>query len=277
RLRELISRLETLPSLPTLYSQLLGELESPDPSTTNLAQLVSQDMGMSVKILQLVNSAFFGLRQHIPSSTQAVLLLGLDTMKILGLSVQAFAHFDRAQLETLGLASLWNHSVSAATLARQIAHVEGGDRRLLDYAFTAGLLHDVGKLVLVTLLPAEYTQTWQRVVEQGEPLLATESELLGATHPQVGAYLLGLWGLPRPIVEAVAWHHHPPEHTADQFSLVTAVHVANVLACELAAAAPIRAGFDIDRGYLDRLGLADHLPVWREICREAAAKGVSHE
>ena len=268
-LKQLIAQMETLPSLPVLYDEVMAGLQSFEATAGTIGELISRDMGMSVKVLQLVNSAFFGLRPHIPDPAQAVIVLGLDTIKILGLSAQAFTQFDQTQLEALSLGSLWAHSLAVGTFARRIAEVEGAERHVVDYAFIAGLLHDVGKLALAVLVPELYGLARTRAREEGIGLLRAEFDLLGTTHAEVGAYLLGLWGLPEPVVEALAFAHRPAWHPSEAFTPITAVHVANILEHTLYPGEDYQADVAVDEAYLARLGLMNRLPVWRAVCEEA--------
>lgn len=225
---------------------------------------------MTAKILQLANSISFGLGQHISNPTQACDLLGLDTIKILTLSVHTFSQFEQDQLDGLSLTALWDHSVAVGGVARRIALVEGAERKSADSTFMAGLLHDIGMLVLAVNLPEEHGSALALASKIG--YLEAERETFGSTHAEVGAYLLGLWGLPCPIVAATAFHHNLMKCLDNTFDTLTAVHVANALAREMY---PTRreAVATIDHAYLAKLGLTERLSVWREICRETNQEG----
>lgn len=270
RLKQLVSRMETLPSLPSLYCEIMRELESPKASAKTIGQIVEQDIGMSAKVLQLVNSAFFGLPQRVSSPAQAVVLLGLDTIRMLVLSVGIFAQFDQSRLRALSLTTLWDHSLTVAAFAKRIAENASTDRRIIDHAFTAGLLHDVGKLVLAASLPQEYAASLALAEKEGTGLSKAEQTVIGASHADVGAYLLGLWGLPEPIVVATAFHDIPPKYLDKDFSPLTAVYVANLLAHERFPQHVAGRQVIPEPEYLDRLGLAARLPLWRQICFETA-------
>lgn len=261
RLKQRLSRLETLPSLPSLYNDVVDELQSTTPSAETLARLVAQDIGMSAKVLQLVNSAFFGLTRHVPGPSQAVIMLGMDTLKVLGLSVKVFTEIEPPLLENPQLAGLWPHSVQVSVCAKAIAAAENADPQTVDYAFIAGLLHDVGKLALSAVLPGEHNTVLSTAANNGGNLLQAEYQSLNTTHAKVGAYLLGLWGFPPAVVEALAHHHNPGQYPGRQFNPVTAVHVANALT----GIGPHKP--EIDETYLHRLGLANRLPYWRKLCK----------
>ena len=270
RLKQAIARMHTLPSLPAVYHELMRELQWSDASLKGVGRIVARDMAMTAKVLQLVNSAFFGLRQHIADPVQAVIYLGLETLKALALSTQVFSQFDRAKLGHLPLKALQEHCLMVGALAKRIAETERADRQVVDYALAAGLLHDVGKLVLAVNHPQLYDEAMLLAAEQNIHPHEMEKQVFGTSHAEVGAYLLGIWGLPNPIVEALAFHLHPADHLAREFTPLTAVHVANVLAREASPCDGLHDGTSIDMDYLARLpGMAERLPVWRAISQEA--------
>ena len=228
-LRELASQMSSIPSLPKTYTEIVEELQSPEASIQRIGQIVSKDVGMAAKILQLVNSAFFGLRHNVSDPAQAASFLGVDTIKALVLSVHVFSQLKFADVDGLCLETLWNHSALAGALAKRISAEEGGSEQLRGDALTAGLLHDSGKLILAANLPDRYSEVLKVVRDDGVPLWEAERKHLGATHAELGAYLLGLWGLPDPIVEAVAFHHAPSRCPVEGLTPLLAVHVANAL------------------------------------------------
>jgi len=272
-LKRLVSQMETLPSLPSLCRTIEQELRSPEASTRKIAEIISQDIGMSAKVLQLVNSAFFGIRRHVATPGHAAVLLGLETIRNLVLSVHVFAQFDQADLGGLSLKVLWDHSMNVGMYARQLARSQNMDPGTVDHAFTGGLLHDAGKLVLAANLTEEYASVLARTSRKGIALHEAEREVFGSTHAEVGCYLMGLWGLPDPIVEALAFHHCPSRHGEEGFTPVTAVHVANILEHEMYSAESIQASSEVDDAYLIHLGLSRQQTEWRVRCREIAKGG----
>ena len=263
-LGRLICQMESLPSLPSLHKELVEELGSPEPSTEAVGQIVSRDMGMTARVLQLVNSTFFGPRHHVAGPAQAVTLLGLETVK--ALDTRVFSPFDQANVESLSLRPLWEHSAAVGALARRIAVAENAGQESTDYALMAGLLHDVGKSVLAAHLPVEYGAALALAARKGVASPEAERAVFGATHAQVGAYLLGLWGLPDPIVMAAALHHDPID---GQFNVLTAVQAADFLWHQACPTSRENVSAQLDDTYLARPGLAERLAVWREICQEA--------
>ena len=262
RLKELVSRMRTFPTLPSLYFEVVKELESSHASAERVGEIIVKDLAMTAKILQTVNSAFFGLSRTVTAPVEAVLLLGMETVKSLVLSIHAYSQLDKVKPLYFSTDKVWRHSQRVGALAKQIAQLENADQAIVDEAFTAGLFHDLGKLLMAANLPNEYSGAQALALKRKIPLWEVERELFGATHAETGAYLLGLWGLSIPLVEAVALHHSPGRSDNKNFSPITAVHVANVLDYQQTSE---QEGFvppDFDMAYLDELGLRDRLPVW---------------
>jgi HD-like signal output (HDOD) protein/CheY-like chemotaxis protein len=223
----LISGMQSLPSLPSMYAEIMTELRSPEASVARVAEIVSRDIGMTARILQIINSAFFGLPCHVTSAAQAVGLLGLDTIKGLALTLQIFERFDEEEMRGFPVERLWEHSLAVAASARRISKRQSSDERISDDAFLAGLLHDVGILVLIKQLPTSYVRVLTLMEEKKISQWQAEREVLGITHAEVGAYLLALWGLPDSIIEAVAYHHCPEKCPNRAFGPLSAVYEAN--------------------------------------------------
>jgi putative nucleotidyltransferase with HDIG domain len=268
-----VSQMKSLPSLPTLYSQIMKELQQPGASIKQVGEIIAQDVGMTAKILQLVNSAFFGLPRHISSPSQAVGLLGLDTVRALVLSIQVFSEFEKTNIESFLIEALWQHSVNVSQCANHIARAVKVEKKSIDDGLMAGLLHDVGKLVLSVNFPDKYPDALGLARSEGLQLWQAEREIFGASHAEVGAYLMGLWGLPDAIVEALAYHHRPSECPCSSFSSLTTVHVANYFDHADGMREKGIPESQPDMEYLRKIGMADQFPVWREICRAMQIKG----
>jgi HD-like signal output (HDOD) protein len=264
RLKQLATRIKSLPTIPALYQQLTNELRKEDASMEQIGEIISRDIGMTAKILQLVNSAFFGLPQPISSPAEAVMYLGLSTVRALVLSLQVFSQFKNPKLAGFSLDALANHSWKTAVLARRIARAESRDTKMMDQCFLAGLMHGIGRIILADGLPEQYSKVWEEARQKHLPLWEVEKAEFGASHADVGAYLLGLWGLPNPIVEAVVFQHSPSLCVVTEFSPLAAVHVASVFAHEKDGATA--ESVHIDEDYLTKLGLKDRIVEWREIC-----------
>jgi putative nucleotidyltransferase with HDIG domain len=258
-LKTIISRLRSIPSLPTLYEELTGALRSENPSLAQIAKIISRDVGMAAKILQLANSAFVGASGRVSSLVQALSLIGTETVRTLVLSVHVFSQFDGNSKVAASLPVLWDHSVEVSSLAQRIATTEGCTKAMGEESFTGGLLHDIGKVVLLAEMPKEYQQIFEVPADASKNL---ELERLGCTHAEVGAYLMSIWGLPLSLVHAVAFHHHPSETAETTFSSLTAVHAADAIA-SATDANPVNRDIELDLIYLERLGLRERESVWR--------------
>ena len=264
KLQSLVTQIDRLPSIPELYLKLVKLLENPDSDIDEVGKIIANDIGMTMTILKLVNSAFFGISRDINTTTEAVSYLGLDTIRSLVLTVNTFSQFDMAKVQNFSLDALLSHSLQTATIAKAIAQAEGVDEKFTDEAFTAGMLHDTGKLVLAAHFTAQFNRAVQLASEEKTPQDIAETQIFGVNHATVGGYLLNLWGLPTPVIEAITLHHAPGQTTDKTFSLLTIVHVADGLAHELTSTEPSQTAGRIDNAYLTELGLLDRLEVWRE-------------
>jgi HD-like signal output (HDOD) protein len=270
-LQQLVSNIKALPSIPTVYQELDAAMQSPHASINTAAGIIAKDMAMLSKILQVVNSAYFGLRRTISSPAHALSLLGLDRVKGLVLTVKLFEQCAQTGPLPVPLEQLWRHGLTTAVGARAIAKSESAGSLAVEHAFMAGLLHDVGLLVLNTNFPDRYREVFRLIKENGRPVLEAEREVFGATHADVGAYLLGIWGLHEVIVEAVAFHHQPLPAQQDNTRVLAAVHVANVLDEEGDRAVTGGMASDMSVEYLTACHLDKQIPAWREIYRETTS------
>jgi len=267
-LRRLVSQIDRVPSLPALYFEIVKELDSSEASMSQIAGIIAKDIGMTAKILKLVNSAFFGIARRLSDAQEAVSFLGVETIKSLVLSIQAFSQLDKASLPGFSPEVLWHHSLEVATMAKTIARAEHAELEVADESFTAGLLHDAGQLMLAGNFKARYTAMLQSARQQGLPLCEAETAEFGASHEDVGGYLLGLWGLPVPVAEAVALHHHPNRSRLRAFCPLTAVHAANALARRPTDPADRLLETPVDAGYLESLNLGGRFEVWRQLVQK---------
>lgn len=269
----MVGSLGELPSAPRLYVALTQALADPDSSMTDIAGVVEQDVAISAKILQLVNSAFFGLSRNVSSVQHAVSYLGVSILQSLVLSVEAFRVFTGAdQVEGFSIDEFDEHSQLTAGIARKF----GLPEHLAEPAVVASLLHDIGKLVVATRAPGRFRSALQTAQKKQQPLFQAETELYGVSHAEIGAYLLGLWGLPTAVTEAVADHHAPTRVPNQEFDAVAAVYVANILAHR---ANPSSLPFEpVDASLLQKLGVADRYPAWQDAAQELGSKAseVSH-
>ncbi len=269
KFRQTLAGMSSLPSVPSLYVELLQELNSDDPSLERVGWTIARDLGLSARILQLANSAFFGRARAIADPSEAVMYMGVETTKALVLSLKVLSQVQEIKIKEFHPDQLFKHSWATALLAKTICEMEFVNRTTADEAFIAGLLHDVGKLVFATNFPENYQLATQLSQKHRQPFYAAEQQIYGATHAEVGGYLLAIWGLSPAIVEAVAFHHQPMRNATSAFTAKTAVHVANVFANAYHHGE--HTGIHtVDVEYLKKIGLGDRLKAWREVCLEKA-------
>jgi len=253
RLAALVGHVGTLPSAPVAFQEILSCLQQPTASVADAARIVSRDVAMTANIMKVVNSAFFGARQAITSADRAVAYLGLDTLGALIVGHSVFKGGASNCLPGFSLERLWQHSVQTAIAARTIARHENQSAARADEAFLAGVLHDVGKVVYAT-----------RSAAANDPAASSDDTVaqMEAHHAEVGAYLLGLWGFPNSIVEAVAFHHAPSHACVDGLGLAGLIHVANRLVHHRDDDGSGVSDLGLAPGFLEGLGLTGHVPQW---------------
>jgi len=266
--QKLIAQMKKLPSPPNLYFKIVAELQSPDSSTDSIGAMVAQDPVLSAKLLQVVNSAVFGLQMQVASAAEAVMYLGMETTKALVLLAHTFSYFDKLRSAEFSVEKLWKHSVTTGKFAEQIARAQGCEADLVGQAFTAGMLHDIGKLLFAANMTEQFKVAIHLARKDSLHLWDAESKVFGATHGELGACLLGIWGLPMPIVEAVALHHYPIRFLSKQFCPLTAVHAANAIEHEIQKENQGLVFSTADTNYLTELGLNERFDRWRDLCQE---------
>jgi HD-like signal output (HDOD) protein len=267
-IKSIISQIESLPSMPAIYNEIVAEMQSEDPTIKKVGEIISKDLSMTAKILQMVNSAFFGLFRKINNPEQAVMVLGLETIKALVLSVKIFSEFNQDNFSWFNIDGLFNHSLAVSIYANTIIKDEGLDQSLINNSMMAGLLHDLGKLILATNFRQPYRQVLEEAQGTGRSTLDLEYEAFGTSHAEIGAYLMGLWRMENPIIEAIAFHHLPTRSLNQSMGLLTAVHVANSLEHEARATTDQNTAPQYDSGYLEKLEITGRIPQWRQVCKE---------
>jgi HD-like signal output (HDOD) protein len=272
-LKAVVGQMKRLPCLPSLYVEIVEELNRPSATIEHIGEIVSQDVAMTAQFLKLVISAFFGLSQAVTSAAEAALFLGADTIKALVLSIHTFSQFNDLGNQGFNLDALIHHSLRTAGRAKLIAEWEDATVKTRNECFVGGMLHDIGKLLLAANRPTDYQKVTRLIEEGGVSHCVAEKEVFGVDHASVGGYLLGLWGLPVPVVEAIALHHAPQRSTAPGFCALTAVHAANVFEHEADHGSRASTENDLDGPYLASLGLTHRVEAWREMELTAETKG----
>ena len=244
RLAPMVAGVGTLPSAPKAFQEILTCLQKPNASVADAARIVGRDVAMTANVIKMVNSAFFGSRRPVSTAERAVAYLGLDTLGALVLGHSAFKSGGASSIAGFSLEQLWQHSLDVAAAARTVAVHQKFSQPKADEAFLAAMLHDVGKVVFATA--------------KGSGL----AEQMAAHHAEVGAYLLGLWGFPTPIVEAVAFHHHPSQSSTEGLNLAVLIHIAEQLVQERQGKDADPSEGELEPGLLQKLGLEDRWPAW---------------
>ena len=269
--KELVSRVVSVPSLPALHDELLNELQSPGASLRRVAEIVATDIGMTAKIMQLISTSFFGTPQRLADPVEAVRLFDLDTLRALALSTGVFSPFSASGWSLSLLERLSEHGRTVAATAKAITEAEGGDASQAEDAHLAGLLHDIGLVVLLQHTPLRAAAVLQTSREKQIPLGQAEKLNEHETHAEIGGYLMALWGLPEPIIEAITFHHAPRDAGSTGFAPLTAVHVATALDADWSQGM-LGAPDPLDHDYLARLGRLDRLDVWRDLARSLQSR-----
>jgi HD-like signal output (HDOD) protein len=264
-LRALLGTLDTLPSAPEVYDHLVAILEDSKAGSPEVARIVEQDVALCAKLLQIVNSAFFGLASRVESVEGAVVHLGLTQLRAIVLWSHVFARADVVGPEQLE--EMQRDSLIVGRIVKRLMP----DAKQADRAFTAALLHDLGQLVLAGTQAEQY-QSLVRQSKSGEHSLVELERLhFGATHAQVGGYLLALWGLPASIVDAVSLHHEPRFEDNNDPRLVAVIHVASSFVEAAAEGLPL-AKAKLAVSYLEKAAVTAELPHWQEVAEQELRK-----
>jgi putative nucleotidyltransferase with HDIG domain len=225
QLRAIVGRINKLPSLPRIYSALQEAVRNDKVTVNEVARLVATDSAIAARVLQLVNSAFFRLARRITNIEQAIGYLGFTAIRNVAASVELFAQWGADRRSPLDPERLQSHVLAVAAAASALT----AKTPIADDTLLAGLLHDIGYWVLAQECPAELAKALELAVAEGIPLYEAETRVMGASHAEVGAYLLGIWGLPYSVIEAVAHHHQPRRVVQTQFDVLAALAIADSL------------------------------------------------
>jgi putative nucleotidyltransferase with HDIG domain len=233
-LRRISQSLLNLPTLPTLAAKLLDLVDNPNTNASNLAKFVAQDQVITARLLKLSNSAYYGHGREITSVHQAVVMLGFDMVREISLSVSVINAFRSAKgLEGFDISGFWDHSSAVGLAARTIA--KGWNPQMASEAFTAGLLHDIGKVILIQYLPEEFAEALATAQREGRNLYEAERDLFDTDHGEIGSWLALRWKLPKNLCDAMAFHHDLGKAPAESQNLVAIIQLADLLSRTLKA------------------------------------------
>lgn len=224
-LEEILAEVDVLPSLPTIVDELVRAMDKEDVSVDELVDGIAGDQALAARVLRVANSPFYGVQHKVSSIHDAVVVLGFRAIGSLVLAASVTGYFSPPAGYGFDLQGFWRHSIGAALAARALARKGGLDA---ETGFTAGLLHDIGRLMLVTRHTLEYADVMAECAGEDCPVCDAERRILGFDHAQVGEILARRWRLPAEIVRAVAQHHAP--EPVRECSYADIAHVADVLA-----------------------------------------------
>ena len=223
-LREFI---KTIPSLPTSVTKVLEICNNPRTSPADLNHVISLDPVLVGRVLKLINSAYYGLGQPITSLVRAIIMLGINTVKNLVLSTTMVGHLTSKKSPGLDMEGFWRHSLCVGVSAKLLAKKRGVGSKLHEEYFTAGLLHDIGKIPLNAVLSEEYIRTVSVADRERKDLSLAEENALGLNHCQAGAMIVTAWKLGGPIGDAIECHHSYAQYSGDHKDILYTVAAAN--------------------------------------------------
>lgn len=233
-IRQVVENIRNLPTPPLVFSQIQKVINSETASAKDVAKILSEDPSMSAKVLKMTNSTFYGLSREIDSVSQAVMVIGFEAVKNLVLSASVLAMFKGNDIDKEFQERYWRHSLGAAFGSRLVAK-RMKSRGFLDAeaCFSAGLLHDIGKLVMICFLQEEHTAIQERIQQDPQANESEiEREILGYTHAKLGAALAENWGLSSGLIDAI-YYHDDPQASSLEPSLSYAVNIGNYVSKRL--------------------------------------------
>ncbi len=261
--RKILMNIGTIPSLPEIVNEIIIAAEDENYSLKELSNLIEQDIGMSMNVLRLINSPYFGMKSQIVSIDQAVTLLGLEILKTLIISVHLFESFPN--LDVTEMHEIMQHSFNSANNCRKILQLENRSIEECDEGFITGFMHDIGRIIISSSLPKENELILMQHNKSEIPIARAEQNIIGVTHEEISAFVLALWGFEDHIIEAVAFHHIPSKSHCEEPLLLAAMHCADIYDYELSDNCISREeGLDIE--FLEKHNLLKHEEKWLEIC-----------
>lgn len=258
KLTQLINSFDELPIMQNVYIELLHMLQTPDVPLKKIGDLISKEYSLTAKILQVANMSIFTHLGRINNPQQAVVFLGTNVIRAVILYLQVFSFDTKNPKQFKFINQLESHCLHVSELARKISTIYHSNTELQDDTFTTALLHDIGKLIIITK-----TNKLEEIIEYSEKnhcdLWKAELEILGTSHAEIGAYLLSLWGFPSSVINGVAYHHQASKSKNNEFSPLTFVHIAESLIHQNRIVEESIFMEKIDTHYINLLGLEDQI------------------
>ncbi len=270
-LRKLVSDMTVVPSYPGLYFAMVDALTS-HADMSRIGAIISQDVGLTARVMRLINAPFFGLMRTINDATEAVNYLGTETIKGLVLSTHVFSRYERSLLPGFSIDKVWAQSLQVALCAKELALDAGLPKDVCEMTFLAGILHDIGLVMMAANHPDDYRAVSRLVREEGLATFEAERSVMGVSDVQVGAMVLGSWGLPADVVDAVLYHH-VPSAAPDEFRtnpILRLVHAADAIVATGAKGQGETSGFD--EAFVASLGADADTERWRTVCHRILSR-----
>ena len=227
-LKKLVDKVVNLPTLPAVMTRIIQKVEDPETTTNEIVDIISVDQALTMKVLKIVNSAYYGFRQRISTLERAVVILGFNNVKNLALSASIFDTLGGEGDGIFNRNKFWEHSIGCGVTTKALARKLRHDPRTLEEAFTAGLLHDIGKVVLDKYVHEEFDEVVKTAIKKDMLIVDAEREVLGADHTDMGHWLAVKWGLPNSLKEVISFHHSP-ESAKEARELTGLIHFADIL------------------------------------------------
>lgn len=232
-MRKLISGLQSLPALSETYAEFQSALTDVNVSIRELSDIIEKDMAMVATVLRVANSPYFAARSRISSVEYAIQLLGIRTLRSIMITRQLFSKLDQSINPEFSFSKLWDHSIRVAGLTHIISEQEKVPQIICDNCFIAGMLHDIGKLILCVLMPKEFNMVLKILQTDTEKNHTIENQILGVSHADIGAYLMYKWGFEQEQIKAVLYHHSEQITKENTSSSIFITHIANIIDHEL--------------------------------------------
>ncbi len=234
--RDLKQVVKEIPTLPIVYQELFSKMNNPDVSVPQLAEIVSRDQALAAKILKLVNSAFYGYKNEINTVNRAMVILGFRTIRNAALAISVFEYVAGGEIDTMfSLENFWRHSLASASICKVVGRDAGIKQQ--EETFVAGLLHDVGKLIMLKHFREDFVEVCRLQQKRGCTWLEAENELLRINHTKLARAILRSWNFPPNLIEAVS-HHHDMNTEASYPRLVALVNLSDQLTYHLGIGSP---------------------------------------
>lgn len=281
-IRSIVGGIDALASPPDTYTRLVQAFDDPKTGNDQIVAIVSSDIALTAEVLKMTNSAYFALPNKITSISHAVRMIGADTLKSLAIFIGLFKSFDGPDAVVGRMKTLCRRSQQMGIAAALIGEYEKLGKDACQLLPSVGMMSHIGSLILYLYYHARMDKVIARVEKEGISIVEAERDEFGAAHPEIGAYLLGLWGFPESLTNAVAHHHDPVAFNQTEMNELTALYAAQHLTRELSAqhrpqdgagdgdadtpdAPNAKPESTIDIAYLEKIGKADSLPAWRKI------------